>query len=192
LIIYLGSRRVNLKNDKQRQRHNIEKLVQLCRSIDLKASLPAKHIDVGHHYLSYDQLVCSQVNSGWISDISCVIFQYIRKHLSNIDEKFIDTEFSNGRNGIRTRALRSVQSGQFDLSTMRITTAMLRDDKQQVTVIKILCTPSMKSDSYWGYLIYKKSDTGERDTLLKTPLSRCDCPAGRFFLQSYARVLAAS
>jgi len=62
-----------------------------------------------------------------------------------------------------------------------MTTAMLRDDKQQVTVIKILCTPSMKSDSYWVYLIYKKSDTGERDTLLKTPLSRCDCPAGRFF-----------
>ena len=102
---------------------------------------------------------------------------------STVDSTYIDETFGEGRNGVRRRAYLRYLSGHYDVSSWRVAKAKLIDTGENVMVVEMTCTPSMKSEGYCVRLVY--SETGE---LLQNP-SQCACPDGAFFCSHMLGVL---
>lgn len=77
-------------------------------------------------------------------------------------------------NGVRRRAVVRVNSGHYDVTTWKTTTVKLLSTGETVTLLSIICTPSMKNEVYAVYLAFSGGK------FLLQP-SRCDCPNGKLF-----------
>jgi hypothetical protein len=86
------------------------------------------------------------------------------------------------RNGIRKRALLRITSGHYETGNWHLTHCTFKEKDGEVEVVMIRCkvTPSMKSEVYDVYLVFKPTTQGNKYTFLRGP-SYCGCPNGSFF-----------
>ena len=76
-------------------------------------------------------------------------------------------------NGITTRAINRVTGGHYDTETLEVASAKLIGCKTPVTLFKIKCTPSYKTQDYTVILAFRK-----KDGVHQPQASRCECPVG--------------
>lgn len=102
-----------------------------------------------------------------------------------VNPSFITTIFGR-RGGVENRAIRLIQGGHFDLSTLKSYKIKCKLNLAMVDYImfQIQSTPSMKANAYAVNLIFsahsdERNEIGSR--YIRTPYSHCDCPAGQMF-----------
>lgn len=106
------------------------------------------------------------------------LLHFIRSIVPTVNPGYISTIFGDGMNGIRERGWLKFLSGSLDVLSLTLGTAVMEGEEDPVKIIRIKCTPSMKSEVYDVSLSFKPNDS----VIVYLPdKSKCDCPNGWLF-----------
>ena len=92
-----------------------------------------------------------------------------------ICKSFLDSKFGVERNGVRQRGFFRLESGCYDVESLGVAEAKLVATEENVGVVDITCTPSMKCKLYNTRFVF--SEFGKFNAWA----SSCECPDGALF-----------
>ena len=113
----------------------------------------------------------------WNNDKS-ILLQFIRSDVPTVNSEYVDKIFGTGMNGIRERSWLRFVSGSLDIQSLTLGTATIDGQDEPIRILRIKCTPSMKSEVYDVSLSFKPDGS----VVVYLPeKSKCDCPNGWLF-----------
>ena len=147
---------------------------QVNRALDLQQPLDEERISstdatTANSYVSVDCItVLKEVL--WVTDGNTIV-DTVRKTFPKIDTEYIDSIFGLGKNGIRERAWLRFESGHLNMETLRSskTKVKVRGVDEEVQILEMKITPSMKNVVYSVYIVVNSSG------VYLDKLSKCDC-----------------
>ena len=148
----------------------VKKILQQEKNDKFSAPKPKQISEVfsSKSYQSFESLMSEAIS--W-----CKEGGLIRRSIDQL--KVLDNREINRicgiHNGITTRAINRVTGGHYDTETLEVASAKLIGCKTPVTLFKIKCTPSYKTQDYTVILAFRKTDG-----VHQPQASRCECPAG--------------
>lgn len=191
LITWLQFRKLHFKTtiSTPAERQALEAVVKRCCILgDNGPPIVTESFAVGNGlYVMWNTLKPSIIGEpvDWITDED-LILNLIRHEIINFDTDQVNYIFGRQRNGVRHRAKKCLFGGCINLKTMKMCMLKRKDNDDDVWLLTIKVTPSMKTkEIYWTTIVLDK----ETKSFCQSPYSGCDCPAGQMFCSHMLAVI---